>query len=186
MKSSAKSFLAYDVELNGLAPCLFQRPVKDQKTPKTERDRKKQALQNYYHNGKGIYVPDKIIKATCVHGIRLQKLKLEKSMTRAIDLFKTLVQIKPKEILFIVNKPKTFLTEDDLHECPMVLDQGKMNWKFYPKLDLPWALQFQMIFHEMLDAQFIKDALVAGGLLAGIGSRPHEFGKFEVVSFNAL
>ena len=166
------------VKCKGLEEILFSRPVKypKHKNPKTEQQEIENALERYYKNSNGVYIPKHMIKATMLCGIRMQKMKIERSNVRALNLAKVLINIQPEEIL--IEPLRKELTEDDLTEIPMTLDQGKMKWLIYPTVKLPWEISFTIIFHEMLERNFVIDALTYGGLLCGIGAR--DKGKFEV------
>lgn len=173
----------YRCKIKGIAPIVFSRPTKDG-TPKTVDQEKKFALNKVYCNGKGLFVPNRVIKASMLKAIEMAKMKIERSSLRAKNLLKALLFVLPHELPL---KPKKDLDDIQLFEVPLVVDQGKMRWTWYARTpDENWELQFDLKCNETIAGDFLRETLENAGLLCGIGGKRPEFGTFEVISFEEV
>jgi hypothetical protein len=165
------------VQIKGLEKYFFSKPTKQKKVPKTDQQKKDYAISQVYCNG-NLFFPNRQIKGAMINGAQMAKLKIERSVKRTIDLFKTnFLMVQPEEIIFV---PKQKLEDIKLEE-DFIREAG--IWSFFPYIDKGWTAEFEMIFSEIFEPEFIKEALENAGVLAGIGGRRPYNGTFEVVKF---
>lgn len=163
-------------KIKGLRPFVFTRPTQD-KAPKTDEAAKRIAMNRVYENGEGLFSPNRQIKASVREAVSITKMKIEKSNKRAIQLVKSLLMVEPKEICFNLTKKDVKLSDP----YPIHLDNGGIVWGYFGFIESGWELEFDLLFHEMLEPEFIKEALEMAGLLCGIGGKRPEYGRFEII-----
>jgi hypothetical protein len=184
-----------NVKVKGIAPYFFSKPTKDG-TPKTPTQEKQVAYNRVYCTGElaksnglmkrdgNLYVPayspHNQIKGCIIKGVFISKLKIERSVSRAIQLIKPCVFVEPRELMF---QPLRTIDDVLIIELPTMVDQGKQRWNLYPYIGGDWELEFTLKIAELLDPEFIRQALESGGLLCGIGARRPENGRFEVLEY---
>ena len=187
------------VKIKGLSEYSFSKPTKD-KTPKTEHAEVQVALNKVYCTGNigngfklqdwsgtydvpdgNLYIPNNQIKACILAAVSVSKMKIEKSMKRAVELIKPLLFVQP-DVIFL--KPEKTMKDIYVIEKPMVVDQGKLRWNKYARISPPWELEFDLIYGEALEEKFLLEALENAGLLCSIGGERPDRGKFEVGWFD--
>ena len=170
--------------IKGVAPFYFSKPTKD-KTPKTEAKEIEVAKNRVYCTEAGaLYAPSRQIRWCIISAITMAKMKIERSSKRAKELFISLVFIEPDEILFQPGK-----TMDDIKiiEHWTQLDMGKIKpVKVACIPEAGWTLEFIIHYNELIEPEFIKEALDNAGMLCGIGGKRLDHnGRFEVVEFKS-
>jgi len=169
----------YKIEIKGTTPYFFSQPMKTAKVPKTDKQKQEYALKQVYVNDDDIlYFPARQIKGAMISGAQMAKLKIERSVKRTTDLFKTnYLMITPEEIIF---EPKrgiddVLLVEDFIRIAGI--------WTFFAYIESDWTAQFNLIFSDIFEPTFIKEALENSGFLCGIGGRRPYNGTFEILNF---
>jgi len=167
----------YKCTIKGNAPYYYTKPTKEEKVPKTEEQKKASALRKVYNNG-GLLIPNRQIKRAMMEAARTAKMKTERSAARTVKLFSTnLLQIQPQEIYI---QPEMAI-EDIILEEWFIHEAG--IWSYIARVD-EWELTFDVVFSEVFEPSFIKEALENAGLLSCIGGRRGlGNGAFDVISF---
>jgi hypothetical protein len=152
------------------------------KLPKTKKQKEEAADASAYTNGGNhICIPSRQIKGCIKQAISLGKMKVERSMKRAIDLTQAALWVVPMDLLPF--EPEIVLGDTILKEHDIMTEQGKIIEGMYRSVLPPWSLPFSLEVN-LLEPDFIYDALVFGGLYCGIGGRRQDKnGRFEVVTF---
>lgn len=167
-------------KIKGIAPYYFSKPTED-KTPKTETQEIQVAKNRVYCN-EHLYAPSRQIRWCMISAITMAKMKIERSSKRAKDLVISLMFIKPDEIHF---QPKMTMDDIEIIKHWTQLDMGKIKpvrCACIPKAG--WELGFDIHYNEILEPEFLKEALENGGMLCGIGGKRLDHnGRFEVVEF---
>jgi hypothetical protein len=167
-------------KIKGMVPYVFSRPVKEEKTPKTEAEKKQSAINRVYqHEGK-LYIPNNQIKGVIKSGISRAKMKIEKSNLRALQLVKALVYVNP-DIIFLKNGKQLTMDDIELKEVHIPVDNGKLIWSWVATIPAGWECEFNIESGEALEPKFIETALFNGGLLASVGGMRPECGRFEII-----
>lgn len=169
-------------KIQGIIPYKFSRPFESEKTPKTDAEKRKNAIDSVYQDDNGrLFVPARQIKAVILAGVRLCNIKIEKSTARARDLIKALCYIDPQEIPLMNGKKRLEISDVALAKVPCKTKTGEMIWKYNPVITPAWSAEFTLSVHEMLEMKLIERALKEGGFLMGIGGGRPDHGRFEVL-----
>jgi len=171
-------------EIKGLTPYYFNKYVSLSKMPKGEKAEKELAMAKVYCHTQGLFFPGIQIQGSIVGGIKFMKMKLEKSMVRAIEYIERGLSVHPYELLFT---PAMTLADVELVKEPVQVTTGKQivlreNW--FSRITKEWSGKFMLEFPDFLPSAFVKEALETGGAYCGIGGRRNwKRGRFEVVEF---
>ena len=173
--------ISKDFRIKGMVPYKFSRPFEEEKTPKTDTEKRKNAINGVYQADDGmLFIPSRQIKGVILTGVRLCNIKIEKSMARARDLIKALCYIEPAEIPIMNGKSRFMISDIQLLKVPCKTKTGEMIWKYNAILPAGWLCEFKISIHEMLEMKIIERSLTEGGFLMGIGGGRPDHGRFEV------
>lgn len=171
-----------NVEIKGLTPYYFNKYIINAgRPPKGEKAEKELAMKKVHTNAKHLCFPGIQIQGCIIGGIRFMKMKLEKSMARAIDYVSRSLRVEPERVLFTPS-----MTEENIEmmQEPTHVDVDKVRDNWYSRISIAWGAKFTMEFPDFLPAAFVKEALETGGAYCGIGGRRNwKRGRFEVVKF---
>lgn len=170
-----------EFKIKGIIPYKFSRPFEAEKTPKTDAEKRANAIEGIYQTNTMLFVPPRQIKAVILTGVRLCNIKIEKSMKRAADLIKALCYIEPAEIPLESGKKQLIVSDVQLVKVPCKTKTGEMIWKYDAIIPPGWSCRFKISVHEMLEMKVIERALKEGGFLMGIGGGRPDHGRFEVL-----
>jgi len=174
--------ISKEFKIKGIIPYKFSRPFEAEKTPKTDTEKRKNAMDGVYQDDKGLlFVPPRQIKGVILTGVRLLKLKTEGSVQRTYDLIKALCYIKPEEIPMMNGNKRLKESDVQLVKVPCKTKMNEMIWKYNAIIPQDWSCEFKISIHEMLEMKLIVRALEAGGFMMGIGGGRPDHGRFEVV-----
>lgn len=191
-----KKFIA---ELNGLSPYYFTRPTED-KTPKTIEDKIKVAKNRaYFDENFNVYAPGEQIRAVIKSGVTIGGMKIGRSTKRPIDFLNSTLFCGGKlnegglvdPIIYF--KPEMKLEDLEIVSHFTVTSPGQKSQKaqllYFAKLPMAnnWKLTVHGIYGDVLEKEFVHEALVTGGIYAGIGGRRNRgCGRFEVEKFELI
>lgn len=169
-------------KIKGIVPYKFSRPFEAEKTPKTDAEKRKNAIDNVYQTEDGkLFIPSRQIKAVILTGIRLCNIKIEKSTARARDLIKALCYVEPAEIQMMNGKKGFSIDDIALVKVPCRTKTNELIWKYNSIIPPGWTAEFKLSVHEMIEIKLVERALREGGFLMGIGGGRPDHGRFEVV-----
>ncbi len=170
----------------GTTPYYFNKPWRG-RVPKTKKQKQDAADASVYFNGDGCAAaPARQIKGCIKQAISLMKMKVERSNKRAIELVNAALWVYPLDLL--VFSPELTLEDLETKEHDIITEKQKLlfdcRYRRIP-MDVQWALNFELQL-SLLEPDFIREALEAGGAFCGIGGRRQDKnGRFEVEQFGA-
>jgi hypothetical protein len=171
------------VGIKGLTPYYFNKYLKAA-TGKGDKAEKELAKKKVYCNGDGLYFPGIQVQGCIIGGIRFMKMKLEKSMTRAIEYVQAGLRSEPYDIQFL---PKMEMDDIELLKEITRVDLTKVRENWYGRIAKEWNAEFELVFPDFLPAPFVKEALETGGAYCGIGGRRNwKRGRFELMRFEVV
>ena len=183
----------FDVEVEGIAPILFNR-FTDQAAAqvdaggrgkkKTKAERIKEAHKLIYTDAKGFMViPAVNVKKSLLEGCGMAGIKIGRR--GAITFMRPTVFIVGDHVYFLT-KGKKRKKPDGIHECSgrRPPRTGGRCIVRRPYLNAGWTAKFQFVaYDDRLTGDMIKQALVESGMLCGWCDHRPEFGRFKVVKF---
>jgi len=168
-------------KVKGLTPYFFNKWTND-KTPKTVAQSIQVAKNRVYKNDQGLFIPGLQFKGSLIHAVSLQKMKIEKSNKRAVELIRAVLQIEPKEIALGLDESAI-----QIIPIPTIVAENKMKEIQYAYIESGWKVEFKAVFHEILEPEFIAEGFEWAGLLCGVGGRRnHGNGRFEITESNII
>ena len=169
-----------NVKVQGVAPLLMNKFVVAEKTassrakkvyvPEEEAEKK-----TYRTEEEKLFLPSTHFKAAMIKAGTDFKMSGKKTYKEYI---KAGIFIEPEEIVLDQQ-------EYEIHAEPVVIARARvMSWR--PKFK-EWSCEFVIeIADEMLNADTIKEILIAAGKYKGVGDHRPEYGRFEVIEFETI
>ena len=164
------------VKVKGKAPLLMNRfSVEEKISSRTKKvyDPKEEAERKIYRTDSGkLYLPNTHFKASMIKSGTDFKMAGKKSYKEYV---KAGIFIEPEEIIL---DPQKY----EIHEEAVVIQRARvMSWR--PKFK-EWSCEFEIeVADEMLNADILKEILIAAGKYKGVGDHRPEYGRFEVVEW---
>lgn len=178
-----------EVSLEGLSEIMFDRYPGDNNTTLEPQDKV------YLDSDKYLILPSTNIMSfiTAENTVSAPKLIYDSRQYKGIcKAIKSSVIINPSNIKFKHNNeyveyngiPDT--SGMYIHESVARLDKGIPNPKKRPVLELPWSLDFEILFMDIgaTSTKQLLEVFEKGGLMLGLGTYRGVFGKFLVKKWN--
>lgn len=180
--------------IKGLAPILFNAPDLDMLKPtsgsrvKTEEQRDQEALKRAYVDEEGLYLPAWNFKKATLEGIKGLDLRVPGSKMKRLWKF-----IQP--VIFIDQPLRFGIANPDfiggtpsncfIHRVPGRMADGSATIVRRPALS-EWTLPFTIkVLDPLVREGDLRDAITYTGERIGLGGWRPEYGRFELVEWDA-
>ncbi|MBA7589936.1 hypothetical protein ES708_32035 [subsurface metagenome] len=155
---------------------IINPPAKPKKY--TEEVLQQMAEKALYHNGQGLFIPNRNVKKCLIQGAQMGRIKLA-GRQNLYPFIEASVFIEPHEIPLNKTEPDNYI------QIPMRRKDGNVIPKRLP-ICLDWALEFGLLIYDDEIIDKVKQALEIAGISVGLGNQRPEYGRFEVTQWEVV